>query len=175
MSKFKIIRRNAFIFAVLFLLMTACKHSVDESEIVAYPDKNRLININRYLVNKDLDIMRHFVKRKSWKMSFSDYGYFYEIFNEGDNPKITDHKQVFCDCRISLLDGTVCYEIKNKIFFVGGSNEISGLHHAVKMLGKGGKARFIFPPHLAYGIQGDFNKIPPRAILLYNVHITETK
>jgi FKBP-type peptidyl-prolyl cis-trans isomerase len=140
-----------------------------------YVDKNRLVNINKYLVNKDLDIMRHFVKRKSWKMSFSDDGYFYEIFDEGEQPKITDNRHVTCNYNITLLDGTHCYEVKNKVFIVGGSDEISGLHHAVKLLGKGGKARFIFPSHLAYGIQGDFNKIPSRAILVYNVHITEVK
>jgi FKBP-type peptidyl-prolyl cis-trans isomerase len=138
-------------------------------------DRARLININRYLANKDFDIMRHFVKRKSWKMSFSDDGYFYEILDDGEHPKITDRKQVVCDCRISLLDGTLCYHIKNKVFVVGGSEEILGLHHAVKFMGNGGKARFIFPSHLAYGIQGDLDKIPPRAILLYNVHVTDVK
>ncbi|MDR1583152.1 MAG: FKBP-type peptidyl-prolyl cis-trans isomerase [Prevotellaceae bacterium] len=176
----KKVKRSVIFFTmhvVLFLLITACKHSgsSDNSEIVVHIDKNKLVTINRYLVNKDLDIMRHFVERKSWKMSFSNYGYFYEVFDEGENPKITDHKQIICDCSISLLDGTVCYEIKNKVFVVSGSDEISGLHHAVKLLGKGGKARFIFPPHLAYGIQGDFNKIPPRAILLYNIHVKDNK
>jgi FKBP-type peptidyl-prolyl cis-trans isomerase len=154
--------------------MTGCKQN-DDSEPVAHIDKNRLMNINRYLANKDLDIIRHYVKRKSWKMSFSGEGYFYEIFDEGEHPKITDNKQIICDCSISLLDGTLCYEIKNKVFVAGGSDEIYGLHHAIKLLGKGGKARFIFPPQLAYGIRGDFDKIPPRAILLYNVYVKETK
>jgi FKBP-type peptidyl-prolyl cis-trans isomerase len=108
-------------------------------------------------------------------MSFSDNGYFYEIFNVGELPQISDNDRVTCDYTITLPDGTLCYDIKNKIFIVGGSEEISGLHHAVKFLGKGGKARFIFPAHLAYGMQGDFNTIPPRAILIYNVHITEVQ
>jgi FKBP-type peptidyl-prolyl cis-trans isomerase len=159
----------------IFLLMTACNRSGDDSEPVVYLNKNRLVNINKYLANKDLDVMRHYVKRKSLKMTFSDEGYFYEIFNEGELPKITNHKQITCECSISMLDGTPCYEIKNKTFVVGNSEEISGLHHAVKFLGKGGKARFIFPSHLAYGIQGDFDKVPPRAILLYKIRIIEVK
>jgi FKBP-type peptidyl-prolyl cis-trans isomerase len=166
--------RNIFISVFVFILITACKHG-DDSEPVVYIDKNRLLNINKYLASKDLDIMRHYVKRKSWKMSFSDEGYFYEIFDEGELPKITDNKQIICDCSISLLDGTLCYEIKNKVFVVGNSEEIYGLHHAIKFLGKGGKARFIFPSHLACGIRGDFDKIPPRAILLYKVYVKETK
>jgi FKBP-type peptidyl-prolyl cis-trans isomerase len=167
--------KNIFAYAVFFMLSTACNYSNNDSDPVAHIDKNRLININKYLANKDMDIIRHFIKRKSWQMSSSGEGYFYEIFNEGELPKAMDNTQVTYDCSIALLDGTICYEIKNKVFVVGASEEIYGLHRAVKFMGKGGKARFIFPPHLAYGIQGDFNKIPPRATLLYNVHITEIK
>ncbi|MDR2026876.1 MAG: FKBP-type peptidyl-prolyl cis-trans isomerase [Prevotellaceae bacterium] len=164
-----------FFICAVFFLSIACTHSGDDSERDVYIDKTRLVNMNRYLVNRDLDIIRRYVKRKSWKMSFSGDGYFYEIFNKGEQPEITDHNHITCDYRITLLDGTLCYEIKNKMFVVGGSEEISGLHHAVKLLGKGGKARFIFPSHLAHGIRGDFNKIPSRAVLVYNVHVTEVK
>jgi hypothetical protein len=173
--KFNTNHKSRFLIIIaVFALATACQHS-DYSEPVSYLNKNRLVNINRYLVNKDLDIIRHYVKRKAWKMTFDNEGYFYEIFDYGKPPKITDYKQIVCDCNISLLDGTLCYEIKNKTFVVGNSDEIYGLHHAIKLLGKGGKARFIFPPHLAYSISGDFDKIPPRAILLYKVHVTEVK
>lgn len=167
--------KNILMYAVFFLSMTACNRSGDDAEPVTYIDKNRLMNINKYLANKDLDIMRHFVKRKSWKMLLSGEGYFYEVLDEGEQPKITDKKQVTCECRISLLDGTPCYNIKNKVFVVGGSDEIYGLHHAIKLLGKGGKARFIFPSHMAYGIRGDFDRIPPRTILLYNVYVTNVR
>jgi FKBP-type peptidyl-prolyl cis-trans isomerase len=156
-----------------FLLLTACNRSIDNSDPVTRIDKNRLLNINKYLVNKDMDIIRHFVKRKSWRMSLSGEGYFYELFSEGEQDKITDKQSITYDCRITLLDGTLCYEYKNKSFVVGASEEIYGLHHAMKFMGKGGKARFIFPPNLAHGNLGDFDKIPPRAILLYEVHVTD--
>jgi FKBP-type peptidyl-prolyl cis-trans isomerase len=164
-----------FVCLVSVLSTVACKRSGDSFDPVAHIDKARMTNINKYLANKDLDIMRHFVKRKSWKMSLAGDGYFYEVLDEGGQPEITDKSQVVYDCRISLLDGTLCYEMKNRAFVVGGSEEIYGLHHAMKFLGRGGKARFIFPPHLAYGIRGDFNKIPPRAILLYTVNVTDVK
>jgi hypothetical protein len=172
-NTFKAIMKNVFIRMFFFLLLTSCNRSVDHSSPSITIDRNRLLNINKYLVNKDMDIIRHFVKRKSWRMSLSGEGYFYELFNEGELPKITNKQLIVYDCRITLLDGTLCYEFKNKSFVVDGSEEIYGLHHAVKLLGKGGKARFIFPPNLAYGIRGDFDKIPPRAILIYEVHVTE--
>ncbi|MDR3244967.1 MAG: FKBP-type peptidyl-prolyl cis-trans isomerase [Prevotellaceae bacterium] len=165
--------KKFLLYSGFFLFLTACQNSGDDNRPVIVLDKNRLANVNKYLANKDLDIMRHFVKRKSWRMSFSGSGYFYEVLDEGEQPKITDNKLIVCDYSITLLDGTPCYSKKNKKFVVGGTDEISGLHHAVKFLGKGGKARFIFPSHLAYGLQGDFDKIPPLAILLYNIQITE--
>ena len=39
------------------------------------------------------------------------------------------------------------------------------------MLNQGGKGRFILSPHLAHGLPGDGNKIPPRAILIYSIEV----
>jgi len=33
----------------------------------------------------------------------------------------------------------------------------------------GDKATFIMPPHLAYGLPGDGNKIPARSVIAYEV------
>ena len=163
------------LFANFFLVITffGCNGSSQADVAVSDIDAGRMLNINRYMSQKDYDILRHFVKRKSWKMAFSDDGYYYEIFNEGTTPKITDNKQVLCDYTITLLDGTLCYEVTDKSFVVAASEEITGLHYAIKHLGKGGKARFIFPSNLAYGLQGDFNKIPPRAILIYDIQVND--
>jgi FKBP-type peptidyl-prolyl cis-trans isomerase len=38
-------------------------------------------------------------------------------------------------------------------------------------LKEGAEARFIFPPHLAYGLPGDRDNIPARAILLFEVKL----
>jgi FKBP-type peptidyl-prolyl cis-trans isomerase FkpA len=36
---------------------------------------------------------------------------------------------------------------------------------------QGQKAIFIMPPHLAHGLLGDKNKVPPRATLVYDVEL----
>ncbi|MDR2425129.1 MAG: FKBP-type peptidyl-prolyl cis-trans isomerase [Prevotellaceae bacterium] len=154
------------------LFATACNNAGETDSAILHIGRDRLININKYMVDKDFDVIRHFIKRKSWRMIFADKGYFYEIFDRGNNPEIKSGMSILYNYTVSLLDGTQCYTENNKTFTVDAGEEISGLHDAVKLLGKGGKARFIFLPHLAYGLQGDFNKIPSRAILVYNVHIT---
>ncbi len=49
----------------------------------------------------------------------------------------------------------------------------SGLHHGVKHLSVGDKAKFILPSHLAFGTYGDGEKIPSKATLLYDLELIE--
>jgi FKBP-type peptidyl-prolyl cis-trans isomerase len=43
------------------------------------------------------------------------------------------------------------------------------------MMRAGDKARFVIPPHLAYGLLGDENRIPARAIIVYQLELVEVK
>jgi FKBP-type peptidyl-prolyl cis-trans isomerase len=165
--------RAEYLICFFCFLIAGCGSGGSKPSALPAVDGKRLMNINKYMVDKDIDVMKHLIERKSWKMTFADEGFFHEIFDSGNDPKIRAKTVVTCDCKISLPDGTLCYELKNKTFAVEGSEEIAGLHKAVKLLGKGGRARFMFPPHLAYGLQGDLDKIPPRSILLYEIRIRD--
>ena len=46
-----------------------------------------------------------------------------------------------------------------------------GLHEAMKFLHPGDSARIVIPPQRAFGLTGDGNLIPPRAILVYEIRI----
>jgi FKBP-type peptidyl-prolyl cis-trans isomerase len=54
---------------------------------------------------------------------------------------------------------------------LGKTGEIAGLQQGLLNRRGGDKLRFIFPPHMAYGLLGDRDKIPPRALLIFNVEI----
>ena len=164
---------------IIMLSLSGCTDNRDASFAPVSVDRQRLLNINKLLADKDKDVIEHFIRRQGWRMKAAPDGYYYEIFDAGEPPKAdTTGRQVVYDYTITLLDGALCYTSSGsepKTFVVGGSDEISGMHHAVKMLGKGGKARFIFPPQLDCGLQGDFDKIPPRASLIYKVEIADIK
>lgn len=49
----------------------------------------------------------------------------------------------------------------------------AGLEEGILMLRTGDKARFILPPHLAYGLFGDEEKILPRSTIVYEVKVIE--
>ena len=50
-----------------------------------------------------------------------------------------------------------------------------GLRNAVKLLGKGEKAAFIFPSEQAYGYKGDNERIGPNTPIKSSVNILEIK
>ena len=47
----------------------------------------------------------------------------------------------------------------------------SGLEMAVLLMKDGQKGKFILPPHLGHGLIGDNDKIPPLAILVFDIEL----
>ena len=54
-----------------------------------------------------------------------------------------------------------------------GNNVIEGWKEGIKMLGKGGKAKFFIPSPLAYGTQGAGPDIKPNTILVFDIEILD--
>jgi len=108
----------------------------------------------------------------------SPTGLWYQIINEGEGVILTDNVKVVLDYVCSLLDGTECYSSKTlgpKELILGRSSMESGMNEGLRMLKPGGEAIFIIPPFLAYGLPGDGKMIPPRAVIVYNVHILQPR
>ncbi|MDR3183945.1 MAG: FKBP-type peptidyl-prolyl cis-trans isomerase [Prevotellaceae bacterium] len=137
------------------------------------PEALAMEAVNKQLAEKDRDIMEAFIRRKGWAMQLYPDGYYAMILKEGRGPAVKDGSQVECRCTVRLLNGTLCYDRQHRQFTVGRTNEIMGLHKALLHLRKGTEARFIFPPHLAYGLPGDRDRIPARAIVLFEVELLQ--
>jgi FKBP-type peptidyl-prolyl cis-trans isomerase len=135
------------------------------------PEMTAMEAVNKQLAEKDRDIMEAFVKRKEWNMQYYPDGYYAMILKAGKGPEVKDGAHIECSCTVRLLNGTLCYAQQQRKFTVGRTEEIVGLHKALLQLKEGTEARFIFPPHLAYGLPGDRDKIPARAILLFEVKL----
>jgi FKBP-type peptidyl-prolyl cis-trans isomerase len=54
---------------------------------------------------------------------------------------------------------------------VGKGGVESGLEEGILLLHEGDKARFVLAPHLAHGLIGDENRIPPRSIIIYYIEL----
>ena len=156
-------------------MLSSCKPSTKRYTIAEKQEfANNLIKANKGLVTKDQELIANYVANKSWNMSKSNTGLWYEIIKEGDGQKAVIGKIIHLRYEVRLIDGTNCYSSDSlgiKSFKIGHGGVESGLEEGILMLKEGGFARFILPPHLAFGLLGDENKIPPRATIVYNVEM----
>jgi FKBP-type peptidyl-prolyl cis-trans isomerase len=123
------------------------------------------------LENEDIEL---FLKRYPWKMKQTNTGLRYEITSEGKGKNIEAGESVTLKYRTFLLTGEEIYNSDDagaKQFVVDKSEEIAGLHEAVKLTKKGAEARLIIPSHLAYGVAGDGNKIKPYQTIIMKIKI----
>jgi FKBP-type peptidyl-prolyl cis-trans isomerase len=165
---------KVFVFALLSLIFVSCNSVQDKNLNRPKPGKKEMVDLNRYLVQKDRERIENYIARKNLKMTESATGLWYLIKTEGNGSYFTDNDKVIMEYECSLLDGTSCYSSKElgpKEIILGKNEMGSGLNQGLKMMKPGGEAIFILPPYLAYGFVGDGNKIPSRAVIVYSVTI----
>lgn len=171
--------QNIILFIVLMgsVIALSCSGKpkpVSDKEFEKY--KEPLLKANAYLNKKDDEIIKKYIQRRNWNMEVTGRGLYYEITKHGDGPIAEPDKLATINFRISLLDGTLCYtsdSLGPRTFRVTRGGVESGLEEGILLLHKGDEARFIMPPHLAYGLVGDDNKIPMRSIILYEVEVLD--
>lgn len=156
------------------ILISACNNEpakINKSEF-----DEPLIRVNKYLVGKDDEVIRGYANRHNWNIEVNGSGLYHEISHIGTGDSIKSGMTVSLKYKLSLIDGTVCYNsdsIGLKTFTLGRGEVENGLDMGLQMMRLGDKAKLIFPPHLAFGILGDGKKIPARAIIIYNLEIVE--
>lgn len=169
----KILLLSLFVMLIFFVSCTQQKRKYrTDAEVAQF--KEPLIRINKYLVKKDAGVIADYVKRHEWKMKITKTGLWYMIYEKGNGKKAETGKIATIKYSINLLDGTLCYTSDSlgvKQFKIGQGGVEEGLEEGILLMRVGDKARFILPPHLAYGLVGDDKKIPPRATIVYNVEL----
>ena len=163
-------------FILIFLLISFSCNRENKADNKPKPrlSKETLEEVNKLLVDKDSEIIKSFVERRGWDMNVSETGLWYIVDKEGTGDKIEKNNFVTLNYKLWLIDGTLCYSsdsLGTKKFVVGKGGVEAGLEEGVLMLKSGSKARFIMPPHLAHGLMGDENRIPARAIIIYDIEV----
>ncbi len=170
-------RRGFYIlFSAIFFLLSSCRENNEKKPSSTVSDaKKKLEQINKVLVDKDKETIEAYIKRNKLEgMQENETGLFYLVWGESKGPKVKTGSVVVLNFKVSLLDGTECYSSANdkpKEFLVGQGGVESGLEMGVLLMSEGQKGKFILPPHLGYGLLGDNDKIPPLAILIYDVEL----
>ena len=167
-------RKLVLSFFVFFFLFTSCNNTNQSQEKEQFDQnklKQQLEEVQKPAIVMENDIIYSYTQRHNLEMKTTGSGLRYLIINE--NPKGRRAKSmdvVTVAYSISLLNGTFCYKgIKD--FKVDEDHVEKGVHEGIKLLREKEQAIFILPSHLAHGLSGDNNKIPPKAILICEVEL----
>lgn len=160
------------IFAVL---MSCSEEQPKEPEFKWTKEHSTALNKN-LAIEEEIDIKLFLEQHKDWQMTKTGSGLQYYIYEKGDGPKSKVGNLAEVEYTISLLDGTVCYKTESyevEEFKIDHSQIETGIQEGVKLLNKGDKVKFIIPSHLAHGLIGDLNKIPPLTPLVVDFYLRD--
>lgn len=147
---------------------------------VSTQDVNKgLIPSQKMYIHQEKDEIDQYVKAHSYPMQTTGTGIHYWIYAHGKGEQLVRMAQyVQIAYTISLLDGTICYDSKQdgpREFCVGKDDVESGIHQAIQLMRLGDKGLFILPSYLAHGIAGDQDKIPPGAVVVYDITLLKVQ
>lgn len=168
------LQRYLIILCILMIVPSACRNNVNTGEIIKKPGKEEMAEMNRFLVQKDREIIENYIVRKGLTMKESPTGLWYAVEKEGFGDPIGENDRIRIEYRCELIDGTFCYssDESGPMEVTMGKTDIEpGLNEGLRMLKPGGEAILILPPFLAHGLVGDGKKIPPRTIVVYRIKV----
>jgi FKBP-type peptidyl-prolyl cis-trans isomerase len=164
---------------LMIVLFSACSTGEKEQPIDMDWNKEKSTELNKNLAQEEeIQIKLFLAHHADWKMKETGTGLKYFIYkeSEGDSARVGQIAQV--ELKVQLLDGKEVYKTANdevEEFVIDKSQLESGIHEGIKKMRAGEKAKLIIPSHLGHGLVGDFDKVPPLAVLVVDVHLIKIK
>lgn len=167
-------KRIMFLFLAAIICIGGCKRKYPDTPPSEEIKKEQMLDINKSAVHDEAKSIEDFIAHHGWKMKMTGTGLHYEIYEKGSG-QMADANHIFSIAyKVFLLDGTLCYEADEKHplkLLLGRGQQINGLEEGLLLMNEGSRARFVIPNHLAYGLTGDQDKVPPASALYYDVHL----
>lgn len=164
-----------FLISLLLIVCNRVENSGNNTKIVDYQQQKESVEkANRYLVAKESEDINDYIERRGLDFERTGTGLAYCILNHGRGLQIKRNEVISIEYEVRLLTGDVLYSSKQdgiKTFTVSKGGVESGLEEAVSYMRHGDVAEVVIPSHLAHGLIGDGNKVPPRATLIYKIKI----
>lgn len=105
----------------------------------------------------------------------TESGLQYKVMEEGTGEHPFENCNVIIHQRCTLLNGKIIADTykDNEPDEVPFNELIEGYQEGLLLMKKGGKSRFFIPAELAWGKKGTGNKIPPNALLIFDVKLVD--
>ncbi len=107
----------------------------------------------------------------------TDSGLQYKIIESSNGAKPDEWSTVEIHQRALLLNGTLLEDTyrMNQTSTVKMNELIEGLQEGLQMMSVGSRFKFWVPSDLAWGKKGTSNKIPPNAVLYFDIRLVSIK
>jgi FKBP-type peptidyl-prolyl cis-trans isomerase FkpA len=166
-------KKNGF-FLFLILFQFSCNNEIKEQKKIIWT-KNQSADFNKNLaVEEEIAIKIFLASKPKWKANKTESGLWYYIYHKGNGEKANSGMIAKVKFKINLLDGKLCYQTENndtQEFKIDASEIESGIQEGIKLMDIGDKAKFIIPSHLAHGLIGDRDKIPPLTTIIVDLEL----
>jgi len=133
-----------------------------------------LLNYHKGKVKSEDQEIEDFIHRYGWKMNKTQTGLRYMIYKQGHGVKAITGKKATIRYEIRLISGDLCYsseQLGQRKFTIGQGGIETGVQEGILFMHVGDRAKFIVPSHLAFGLLGDQDKIPPQSTLIYDIEL----
>jgi FKBP-type peptidyl-prolyl cis-trans isomerase FkpA len=164
---------------IFFSLLVACNNNTRKTQTNNNNQYSEpLIKLNKSSVEMESDQIEGYIKRKGLNMKKNGTGLRYMVYEQGNGKKAENGLTAKVNYSVSLINGTEVYSTKEsgpQGFLIGMDNVESGLHEGILYMNEGSKALLVIPSHLAHGLVGDMNKIPPKSTIIYDIELLELK
>lgn len=138
-----------------------------------------LIEMNRQMVRQAVEANEAYARRHGWDFQREANGMIWELLTDHDGPHPESGDRVVLTYRIADLADSVLYAHtrsgKPLVFTVDYDAVEAGLNQMVRRMSRGDSARFILPPHLAYGLTGDGDRVLPATSLVYQIGLVDVQ
>ncbi len=167
----------SFLAAVLFF--AACGPEPQQPHFKPFEKdslKEPLIEVNKRQVNDEALQINNYVTRHGLNVTITKTGLRYTIYKKSTkNGPLADKGDIaLVHFTCYLLNGNEVYTSRKTgpvEILVDRDNVEDGVHEGLKYMRVGDKAKFILPSHLAHGVVGDENKIPPLTPIVYDIEL----
>ena len=149
----------------------------DSSRRSSQEVQEQRIKARREFLKKERTSIKAYIKDRDLEMKRTGTGMHYQILNDSSAEATVEPKDVVTyEYRIYMMNGNLLYSSKQvgaASLKIDRQDAEQGLHEALKLLGLGDRGRFILPSHLAFGVAGDQQKVPPMTALVYELKVVD--
>ncbi|WP_417612997.1 FKBP-type peptidyl-prolyl cis-trans isomerase [Owenweeksia hongkongensis] len=173
-------RISIYLFIVGFAAIScqcSSKQSKGEDHEQRPMTEDEQVEVQRDFLRKERESIDAYIKDRNLKVERTGLGMYYTILVDSSAIEMVETEDIVeYEYDISMLNGSLLFtsrQLGNGHIKIDKQDAEIGLHESLKKLGLGDKGLFILPSHLAFGVAGDQDRVPPKTALVYELKVVK--